>query len=450
LPALALSNSLLFYLRSMKSSSVRWVVALGVVSIIGIITIQIYWVQKAFYNEDRQFSQTLFIALKNVAAKMANYNQTELPDQSPVSQLSSNYYVVNVNSVIDANVLEYYLKNEFGRLNIHADYEYAIYDCTSDRMMYGDYVSALEQQKPTQKANLPKWNQYTYYFGLYLPNKTNYLVSKLEIWMLSSVILLVVILFFGYALFVILRQKQLSEIQKDFINNMTHEFKTPISTIAISAEVIARPDSWQNPQRLSNYAAIIREENSRLNKQVEKVLQIAKIEQDEFRLQLETLDLHELIRQVIRNYDLPGKNHEGHIETHLEATQPWICADQLHLTNILFNLLDNAVKYAEKAPVIRFSTCNQGNRLLLSIADNGIGISRVHQKRVFDKFFRVPSGDVHNVKGFGLGLYYVRNIVVAHQWKITLESEPNGSSRPQGSIFTLSIPIKLSTVHGKK
>ncbi|MES2732064.1 MAG: HAMP domain-containing sensor histidine kinase [Bacteroidota bacterium] len=429
----------------MKTSSIRWVVALGVVSIIGIMTIQIYWVQKAFDNADRQLSQTLFIALKNVATKMATYNQVELPDQSPVSQLSSNYYVVNVNDVIDANVLEHYLKNEFGRMNIHVDYEYAIYDCASDRMMYGNYISTLEQQKPIQKTNLPKWNQYTYYFGLYLPNKTNYLVSKLEIWLLSSVILLVVILFFGYALFVILRQKQLSEIQKDFINNMTHEFKTPISTIAISAEVIAQPDSWQNPQRLSNYAAIIREENSRLNKQVEKVLQMAKIEKDEFRLQREDIDLHELIRQVIRNYDLPGKNNQGSIETHLEATHYWICADQLHLTNILFNLLDNAVKYAEKIPVVHFSTRNQTGYLLLSIADNGIGICRVHQKRVFDKFFRVPNGDVHNVKGFGLGLYYVRNIVVAHKWKVALESEPN-----QGSTFTLRIPLKPTTTYGKK
>jgi two-component system, OmpR family, phosphate regulon sensor histidine kinase PhoR len=428
----------------MKSSTVRWVVALGVVSIIGIIGIQIYWVQKAFDSAERQLNQTLYIALKNVAVQLAQYNQMEMADPSPVSRLSSNYYVVNVNSSIDASVLEFYLKSEFGRLNIHADYEYAIYDCTSDQMVYGNYISASEKQPPVRTVNLPKCTQYTYYFGLLLPNKSNYLVSKLDIWILTSVILLIVIVFFGYALFVILRQKQLSEIQRDFINNMTHEFKTPISTIAISAEVIGQPANWGNPQRMSNYAAIIREENSRLNKQVEKVLQMARIEKEEFRLNREMIDLHALIRQVIRNFDLPGRNSQGKIEVQVEATQPWVYADQLHLTNILFNLLDNAVKYADAAPRVCFRTSSQGKCLLLSVSDNGSGISRVHHKRVFDKFYRVPSGDVHNVKGFGLGLYYVRNIVKAHDWKILLRSEPG-----EGSIFTLVIPQNKTTWHGK-
>lgn len=428
----------------MKSSSIRLVVVLGVVSIIGIIAIQIYWVQKAFDSAERQFNQTLYIGLKNVAFRLAHYNQTELSDQSPVSQQASNYYVVNVNSIIDANVLEYYLKQEFGRLNINTDYEYAIYDCSSERMVYGNYISASDRQNFTRTTNLPQCTQYTYYFGLFLPGKTNYLVSKLDIWILTSVILLFVIVFFGYALFVILRQKQLSEIQRDFINNMTHEFKTPISTIAISAEVIAQPANWNNPQRMTNYTSIIREENSRLNKQVEKVLQLARIEKEEFKVQCEAVDLHAVILQVIRNFDLPGKDSQGMIETDLEAGDHWINADPLHLTNILFNLLDNAVKYSDAAPVIRFSTRNQGNRLLLSVCDQGVGISPVHQKRVFDKFFRVPSGDVHNVKGFGLGLYYVRNIVATHQWKISLLSEPG-----KGSNFTLSIPLKNPSVNGK-
>jgi two-component system, OmpR family, phosphate regulon sensor histidine kinase PhoR len=420
------------------------VVALGVVSIIGIITIQIYWVHKAFDSVEKQFNQTLYIALRNVATKMASYNRTELPDNSPISQLSSNYYVVNVNGAIDANILEYYLRNEFDRLNIRTDYEYAIYDCTSDRMVYGNYISTSDRPTSVKQSNsLPKCTLYTYYFGLYLPTRTNYLVSKLEIWMLTSLILLVVIVFFGYALFVILRQKQLSEIQKDFINNMTHEFKTPISTIAISADVIARPDIVQFPQRLLNYASIIREENSRLNKQVEKVLQMAKTEKEEFRLNPEDLDLHALIQQVIRNFDLPGKNSQGTIETNLKADRHLVCADQVHLANILFNLLDNAIKYAKETPVVRFSTWNEGNQLLLSVADNGIGINRLYQKRVFDKFFRVPSGNVHDVKGFGLGLYYVRNIVAAHRWKIALESEPNA-----GSAFTLTIPLKPCSTDG--
>jgi two-component system phosphate regulon sensor histidine kinase PhoR len=177
---------------------------------------------------------------------------------------------------------------------------------------------------------------------------------------------------------------------------------------------------------------------------VEKVLQLARIEKEEFKVQCEAVDLHAVIHQVIRNFDLPGKDSQGIIKTNLEASQYWIQADPLHLTNILFNLLDNAVKYSDTPPVIHFSTRNQGNCIRLSVSDEGAGISPVHQKRVFDKFFRVPSGDVHNVKGFGLGLYYVRNIVAAHQWKISLLSEPG-----KGSSFTLTIPLKDPSANGK-
>ncbi|MBC7923164.1 MAG: HAMP domain-containing histidine kinase [Ferruginibacter sp.] len=436
----------------MKSSSVRWVVALGVVSVVGIVTIQVYWVRKAFGHAERQFNQTLYIALKNVATQLARYNQVTLSDHNLVRQLSSNYYVVNVNSSIDAGVLAYYLRSEFSRRNLRVDYEYAIYDCATDRMVYGDYVdfpeggagsSAPRSASVRSSANLPKSGQYTYYFGLRLPTRAVYLVSGLEIWILTSAILLVVILFFGYAMFVILRQKQLSEIQRDFINNMTHEFKTPLATIALSADVIARPAAWRNPQRLAHYAAIIREENSRLNKQVEKVLQIARTEKD-FRPRYEGVDLHGLIEEVVRNFDLSGKHREGTVRTDLRATQTWTRADPLHLANVLFNLLDNAVKYTEGIPQVVFSTRNEHNRLLVSISDNGVGIDRVHQKRVFDKFYRVPTGDVYNVKGFGLGLYYVRNTAAAHRWKLSLESKPG-----RGSTFTLSLPVQPPEKNGK-
>jgi two-component system phosphate regulon sensor histidine kinase PhoR len=451
----------------MKSLPIRLVVLLGVVSVIGIIAVQVYWVRRAFDNEERQLDQMLYIGLRNVATKLAAYRKVALPNQSPVNQVSSNYYVVNVNSEIDANLLEYYLRQEFERLNLRLDYEYAIYDCGTDHMVYGNYVSATDRAGPaTVPTRLPKYSQYTYYFGLHLPHRAPYFMSQLNGWVLTSVLLLVVVVFFGYALFVILRQKRLSEVQRDFINAMSHEFKTPISTIAISAEVLTDPAIAQQPQRLLSYASIIREENRRLSQQVDKVLQMAKSERSEFRLHREPVDLAALLADVIRQFDISGKHPKGVIQLAInnepltipnkslpdnqpptvinqppktnneqpKTNQVW--ADPVHLANVLFNLLDNAVKYAAGPPVVRVTLAPDGPRLRLTVADEGIGIAAAHQKQVFDKFYRVPAAnDLRPAQGFGLGLYYVRNVVDAHGWKIQLRSQPG-----QGSTFTITFP----------
>jgi two-component system phosphate regulon sensor histidine kinase PhoR len=443
----------------MKSLPIRLVVLLGVVSVIGIIGLQVYWVRRAFDNEERQLDQMLYIGLKNVATRLAAYRHVALPNQSPVNQVSSNYYVVNVNSEIDANLLEYYLRQEFERLNLRLDYEYAIYDCGTDHMVYGNYVSATDRPGPaTVPTRLPKYSEYTYYFGLHLPHRAPYFMSRLNGWVLTSVLLLVVVVFFGYALFVILRQKRLSEVQRDFINAMSHEFKTPIATIAISAEVLTDPAIASQPQRLLSYASIIREENHRLSQQVDKVLQMAKSERSEFRLHREPVDLAVLLPDVIRQFDIKGKHAGGVLELSVfscplsarsskaavrtlttdnqQLTTTKVLADPLHLANVLFNLLDNAVKYAAGPPVVRVTLAADGPRLRLTVADEGIGIEPAYQKQVFDKFYRVPAAnDLRPSAGFGLGLYYVRNVVEAHGWRISLRSQPG-----QGCTFTIIFP----------
>jgi two-component system phosphate regulon sensor histidine kinase PhoR len=436
----------------MKSLPIRLVVLLGVVSIIGILAVQGYWVRRALAHEERQLDQHLAIALREVATRLAAYRRVPLPAQSPVCQVASNYYVVNVNSEIDANLLDYYLRQEFDRLNLHLDYEYAIYDCGTDHMVYGRYVSATTAPAlatPAPATRLPRYSQYTYYFGLYLPHRAPYFMSQLNGWALTSGLLLVVLVFFGYALFVILRQKRLAEVQRDFINAMSHEFKTPITTIAISAEVLTAPDIASQPQRLLNYASIIREENRRLSQQVDKVLQMAKSERSEFRLHREPVDLAALLPDVIRQFDVTGKHPQGEIQLTvsneqlaISANEPapinqqLVWADPVHLANVLFNLLDNAVKYASGPPVVRVVLATDGRRLCLTVADEGIGIAPAHQNRVFDKFFRVPAAnDLRPAQGFGLGLYYVRNVATAHGWRLALRSRPG-----QGSTFTITFP----------
>ncbi len=421
----------------MKRNHIRLIVILGAFAITGITVVQIYWLQKAWNIREKQFNQTIFIALKNVAERMSAYNQTVLPNENPVSQLSSNYFVVNVNSMIDANILDYYLKSEFDKLNIKTDYEYAIYDCHNDKMVYGNYVSAKGKKPVKPTTNMPKYDEYLYYFGINFPSKTNYLSGDMMIWMIFSVILLVSVIFFGYAIFIILQQKRLSELQKDFINNMTHEFKTPISSINISADVISNPEIVKNPERLKNYGAIIKQENNRLNNQVEKVLQIARIEKTGFELKKETIDLKEIIENVTANCKTGNSDKKPKITTDIDNEELLIKADRLHITNILHNLLDNAIKYSDKDVNIVVSARKSGDRVIIGIADNGPGIGKEYQRKVFQKFFRIPTGNVHDVKGFGLGLYYVKNICRAHHWKIRLQSEPG-----KGSVFYIEIPLE--------
>jgi len=421
----------------MRRQQVRFVVLLGAISIIGIITVQAYFLFQAWNIREKQLTQSLVIALKSVAEKISRLNQTALPYGNPVRQLTSNYFVVDVNTVIDANVLEHYLKSEFDRLNIKTDYEYAIYDCHTDRMVYGDYISATgsgESAKPEQE--LPKYREYLYYFGIHFPALRSTIAGDMTIWFFFTSILVLSVIFFVYAIFVILQQKRFSELQKDFINNMTHEFKTPISSINISADIITQPDIIEDPQRLLMYGRIIKKENHRLNLLVEKVLQIARFEKGGIHLKKEWLDLNILVQTVTGNFTV-SMDTDSRILTTLDPSVGQVFADVLHITNILYNIVDNAVKYAGEKPVIRIETKKDQNRVLIIISDNGPGIDPKYRKQIFHKFFRVPSGNVHDVKGFGLGLYYVKIICRAHQWNIRLDNKPGN-----GATFIIEIPLK--------
>jgi two-component system phosphate regulon sensor histidine kinase PhoR len=263
-----------------------------------------------------------------------------------------------------------------------------------------------------------------YYFGVRFPDKNANILSNMWIVIFFTALMLVTLAFFIYSMFVILRQKQLSELQRDFINNMTHEFKTPISTINISTDVFLNNDKIKEDSRLNRYSNIIKEQVLRLNTQVEKVLQLAKIERDKIELNLEAVDLTELIRGVSPSLEMKIQEAKGTLLLDLNGAGALVMADKLHLTNIIHNLVDNGVKYSKGAPEIRIALRRDGNQAILSVQDNGIGISKEHQKHVFDKFYRVPTGNVHNVKGFGLGLFYVKTICKEHKWKLDLQSEP--------------------------
>lgn len=411
----------------MSRRVIRILVGLSVMSIIGILTVQAVWVQKAYALRERQFRQTAFIALQEVAGQVARFNRVMLSKYA-VKQLSSDYFIVNTDSPIDPVTLENLLQTSLRKHNLITDFEYGIYDCSSDQMVYGDYIAVGKPGKPM--CHLPKFAGFTYYFGIRFPNQTGYVVEQLDGWIWSTGAVLLLVLVFGYTLIVVLRQRRLTEIQRDFINNVTHELQTPISTIRIASDVLQQDEIRQQPDRFRQYARILGEESRRLQKQINNVLHLARSEHTEnqsgsFKLNLAPINLHDVLTEIAQTY-------QPHVRLILNATQPLIMADRHHLDNIVHNLVDNAIKYSNDDPQITIQTANRDNQLIWSVQDKGIGIAPNYHKAIFQQFFRVPTGNVHNTKGFGLGLYYVHKIVRAHKWKLSLTSEPG-----QGSCFSV-------------
>lgn len=420
----------------MSRSALRFVIVLAALSIVGIVITQVYWVRKAFDLRENQFYRDVNTALTNVALKVYEVNKTPSPSNNPVSQISSNYFVVALNSPVDGGLLEFLLVNEFEKRQVTADFEYSIYDCMDKCMVGTTYISPKKTKVASTLPEPPRLDADGYYFAVHFPLLKADLISQMGIWGFSSAVMLVVIFFFVYTLLVILRQKRLSEVQKDFINNMTHEFKTPIATIALSAEVLKQPDIIESPERLQQYTAIIEKENSRLRDQVERVLQIATLDKKEAALKRDPVNMHQVIEEATQQVLTTLEWRAGQLVNDLRANQFVVKGDPLHLGNIIRNLLDNAVKYSLEKPAVKVVTANRNGKLLIYVSDQGMGISTEDQKRIFEQFYRVHTGNVHDVKGFGLGLYYVKRMVELHQGRVSVESR-----KGEGTTFTIELPL---------
>lgn len=273
---------------------------------------------------------------------------------------------------------------------------------------------------------------------LRLPNKNAAIFSNMFVTLASSIgLLLVLISIFAYTIYAIIRQKKLSEMKTDFINNMTHEFKTPVATIMIASEALKDPEVVEDKNRISRLANIIYDENVRLGNHIERVLSVARLERKEIKLEFAAVNVNDLITAVVDSMGLQLQKRNAVVTLNLVATQDLIMADELHLSNVIYNLIDNANKYSLDSPQIDIATSNRGKNLIIEVADKGIGMTKDQTKRIFDQFYRVPTGNLHDVKGFGLGLNYVRDIVAEMDGTIKVNSE-----KDKGTIFEISLPIK--------
>jgi two-component system phosphate regulon sensor histidine kinase PhoR len=258
-------------------------------------------------------------------------------------------------------------------------------------------------------------------------------------WMLSGAILFTLILLAAFYVTVsaLLRQKKLSEIKNDFINNMTHEFKTPLATISLAVDALRTEKVANDREKMQYFTGIIKEENKRMNKQVESILQAALMDRQEINLNKKPVRVHDVIEQVLENFDLQLQNKNGYADLQLNARNDLIMADEVHFTNLINNLVDNAVKYSKDNLVLKISTHSNNKGITIKIEDNGIGMTKESLKRIFEKFYRVHTGNLHNVKGFGLGLSYVKTIVDAHHGKIKVDS-----TLGKGTTFTIEMPFE--------
>jgi len=352
---------------------------------------------------------------------------------------------------ININYLDEFIRNEMGNHGIKIGYDYGVFSHKDRSFVIRNGFYVVKDSNPHTVAmgwkNLfnseyrvdlfPDDIQSPGLLTIYFPGRTSLFWGSVWKALLASILFTGIILFcFAYTIQVIFQQKKLSEMKTDFINNMTHEFKTPIATISLAADSMTNPMVAGNPEKIGRFAKIIKQENKRMNSQVEKVLQMAVIDKRDFNLKLTNLDMHVIIEQAVGNARLQVERREGKVTTDLKAEEYMIQGDLTHVSNIINNLLENANKYSPEKPEISIHTRNVSSGLEVIVRDKGVGMTKEARKHIFDKFYRVHTGDLHDVKGFGLGLSYVKAMMTAHKGQIDVKSELG-----KGSSFILSFPF---------
>ncbi len=405
----------------MKSKHLRSIIIGGSFLLICLFSVQVYWFNRAFDVVEKQFDHTVQVALKKVADSVS--------EDTEIRKLSSNFFLAITETKLNNQEVDRLVEKEFQLRSLEVDYEIGIYNADDDTLVYGNYVAATRQQvydktKTSITAGSPK------NLAVYFPGKRSHLAAELKIWIFSTAILLLMCGFFAYAMYSLLRERKFTELKSDFINNMTHEFRTPLTNIGIAAEILKK----KTPDDNQVYIDILMKENEKLRQKIDQVLLGASVDQLK-RPALKRLDIHELIMECVENFQFKLKQRQGNIHLEFKASHADILGDRDLLHQAIANLMDNAEKYSPQHPYILVRTEDKGNGVEIQIIDKGIGIESSMTKKVFDKFFRVPSRDVHNVKGFGLGLNFVKQVIQLHKGCVTLISELH-----KGTSVTILLP----------
>jgi two-component system phosphate regulon sensor histidine kinase PhoR len=405
------------------------------ISLLGIIYVQVKWIESTLKLKRDQYSIDVSTAMQNVKDNIISRKNEKAIGYNPFSPALSMDGSVSVKTVINNFELKDLIRTELKKKQIRQSFEYCIINESRSPILFSTgFKSENFEDNNIKFTNLtPDLNINQEILYLYIIQPENYIQNQLFFMLMGALLFTAVIIAaFVITLRTLITQKKLSEIKSNFINNMTHEFKTPIATISLASDALTNAKVISNEDQIRYYSGIIKEENKRMNKQVEKILQAAQLEKEELKLNLQKVNVHEMIQKVANNTKLQLEEINAQLSLNFHGDNPFIMADEVHFSNILFNLIDNAIKYSKGNLLIEINTKSIVKNLEIKIKDNGIGMNKETQQHLFEKFYRANTGNMHNVKGFGLGLSYVKSIVEAHQGKISVQSELG-----KYSIFTL-------------
>ena len=420
-----------------RSKTLRFVILTSTVLITIIIGVQLFWLQKVYLYEEKQFNINVSKSIRGLYDDMQLVNDVSDNVQKVIENLNPDTYLLRIdcNPYLDSLWLN--LKAEFTDFDVYTDCKAAIYSMEKNAYVAQEYIDLPDSYHSTGKdQEIPLYKRDYSYIALYFPHRGQYILKQMLFWIASSGLLLLVLIGFGASIFYLYRQKFLNETQKDFVNNFTHEFRTPLAVIKIAADVLQQQNIIEKPERLSNYAGIINEQTTHLQAQIQRLLEIAYTDRSSLPLEKESFDANALLKQALEDLQPLIEQKQAVINTSLAATEPVINADRSYLLLTFINMIENAIKYSAK-PVIEVASWNAGPDFCISVKDNGIGINPAYHKKIFDRFYRITQGDLHTAKGFGLGLNFVKKVVDAHGGKIEVQSEEK-----KGSTFVIKIPAK--------
>ena len=418
-----------------RSKTLRLVILISTVLVTIIIAVQLFWLQKVYRYEEKQFNINVSKSIRGLYDDMELVNDVSDNVQKKIENPKPDLYLLRIDCNPHLDSLWTNLKAELTDFNVYTDCKAAIYSQEKNAYTEEEYIDLPDAYfPPKEKRTLPLLKRDYSYVALFFPHRGEYILKQMYFWIASGGLLLLVLIAFGASIFYLYKQKFLNETQKDFVNNFTHEFKTPLAVIKIAAEVLQHPDISQKPEKLKNYAAIIDEQITHLQGQTQRLLEIAYTDSNALQLEKEKFNVNDLLQQAINNLHPLAEEKNAVIQTTFSSTGIMVTADKYYMLLTFINLIENAIKYST-SPKINIATYTEGHDCCIAVQDNGIGISEENQKKIFNRFFRVTQGDLHTTKGFGLGLNFVKKIVEEHGGKIEVKSEPG-----IGSTFIIKIP----------
>ncbi|HEX5026091.1 MAG TPA: HAMP domain-containing sensor histidine kinase [Agriterribacter sp.] len=408
----------------MRSATLKWMVLTGAVIIGLIIAIQLYWLNHIYQLEQKQFDTN---TVKSIRGLFEDMNLSDRP-ASHLQQLIStrpapNTFVIRVDNLPNRDTLTFYLTHELMDFDILTECKVALYDKTKHVYIFQQTIPSPDSGPSGKTDTITLYPADYHYILLHFPDRSRYILSQMNLWIISSIVVVLLLLGLAISMFYFYKQKFLVEIQKDFVNNFTHEFKTPLAVMRIASDVLSQPSIAQQPERMEKYTNIISHETEHLQNQVERLLKMAVSDQKDLRVEMETFPVKDLIDQAVSKLQPLMEASGAKVEIKIKDDEISIRADKTHLELAIVNLIENGIKYS-LSPVIVIEAGRIATESYIAIKDNGVGIDKKYYKNIFKKFYRVPTGDVHNVKGFGLGLNFVKKIIDAHNGKIVVNSVP--------------------------